>query len=201
MTSSNNDGCNMCTTYYFARPAQNQHAFTPKLRSRLVIQMQQFDASGSLQETIDLFSVGFLTSRLRSDIRSLMTETNNNHPTPNLIMTREMTRAAAQNGGAAPGKDEPETAALAGAAAWELHDRCRVTGAAHAAVFWTDGRCRKAMRNGDGMYSVVEDEATDEVRWSWTRNTRVNAPAFSEFDSETGTNKGVWVYRTAESWS
>ncbi len=169
MASSDSDGRNMCTTYYFARPAQNQHAFTPQLRPRLVTQMQQFDASGRLQETIDLFSVGFLTSRLRGDIRSFMTE--NNHPTPNLIMTREMTRAA-QNGGA-PGKDEPE-AALAGAAAWDMH-RCRVTGA-HAAIFWTDGRCWKAVRNGDGMYSIAEDSATDEARWSWTRNTRVNRP-------------------------
>ena len=176
MTSSNNDGCNMCTTYYFARPAQNQHAFTPKLRSRLVTQMQQFDASGRLQETIDLFSVGFLTSRLRRDIRSLMTE-NNNHPTPNLTMTREMTRAAAQNGAALRGKDEPEAAALAGAAAWDMH-----RSGAHTAVFWTDGRCWKAMRNGDGMYSIAEDSATDEARWSWTRNTRVNDPAFFEFD-------------------
>jgi hypothetical protein len=144
--------------------------------------MQQFDASGRLQETIDFFSVGFLTSRLRRDIRSLMTENNNNHPNPNLIMTREMTRAAALNG-AAPGKHEREAAALAGAAAWDMHDRCRVAGAAHAAVFWTDGRCWKAMRNGEGMYSIAaEDSATDEARWSWTRNTRVNDPAFFEFD-------------------
>ncbi len=155
----------MCTTYYFARPAQNQHAFTPQLRPRLVTQMQQFDPSGRLQETIDLFSVGFLTSRLRRDIRSFMTE---NNPPPNLIMTREVIRSA-QSGAA--GKDEPE-AALAGAAAWEMH-RCRVSGA-HAAIFWTDGRCWKAIRNGDGMYSITEDSAT-ETRWSWIRSTQVSA--------------------------
>ncbi|KAK0721771.1 hypothetical protein B0T26DRAFT_749256 [Lasiosphaeria miniovina] len=163
MASSDSEGCSMCTTYYFARPAQNQHAFTPQLRPRLVTQMQQFDAWGRLQETVDLFSVGFLTSRLRRDIRSFVTE---NNPPPNLIMTREMIRSA-QNG--APGKDEPE-AALAGAAAWEMH-RCRVAGASHAAIFWTDGRCWKAIRNGEGMYSITEDSAT-ETRWSWTRSTQ-----------------------------
>lgn len=154
----------MCTTYYFAQPAQHQHAYTPQLRPRLVTQMQKFDALGRLQETIDLFSVGFLTSRLRRDIRSLTKESN---PPPNLIMKRETIRAAL---GKAAGKDGPE-AGLAGAAAWDMH-RCRAMGA-HGATFWADGRFWKAARNGEGMYSIAEDPTSD-IHWSWTRSTQVN---------------------------
>jgi len=158
----------MGTIYYFAKPAHHQHPYTPQLRPRLVTQMQQFDALGRLQETIDLFSIGFLTSRLRRDIRSLVKE--NNYPPPNLIMTRETVRAA-QN--AAPGKEGAETAALAGAAAWDMH-RGREIGA-HGATFWAGGRCWKAARNGEGMYSIAEDSDL-ETHWSWSRRGQVSPP-------------------------
>lgn len=168
MTASEGEKCNMGTTYYFAKPPQHQHGYTPQLRPRLVTQMQQFDALGRLQETVDLFSVGFLTSRLRKDIRSLTKE---HHPPPNLIMTTEMIRAAEDK--TTPGKHGPE-ATLAGAAAWEMH-RGREIGA-HGATFWTEGRCWKATRHGEGMYSITEDDPASETQWSWTRRTEVNAP-------------------------
>jgi hypothetical protein len=164
----------MCPTYYFAKPAQHQHTYTPQLRPRLVTQMQQFDARGKLQETIDISSVSFLTSRLRKDIRSFTKESN---PPPNLIMTRETTRVrAAQDG--APGTDGPE-AGLAGAAAWEMDHRCR-TIRSNGATFWTGGRCWRGTRNGEGMYSITANP-TSETQWLWTRGTQVNIPANLKF--------------------
>jgi hypothetical protein len=162
----------MCTTYYFAQPAQYQHAYMPQLRPRLVTQMQKFDVLGRLQETIDLFSLGLLTSRLRKDIRGL---TKNSNPPPNLIMTRETIRGAQDK---APGQDGPETD-LAGAAAWDMY-RYRGMGA-HGAAFWADGRFWKATRNGEGLYSIAEDPTSDasDIQWSWARKTQVNTPGAS----------------------
>jgi hypothetical protein len=129
--------------------------------------MQQFDAWGKLQETIDFSSVGFLTSRLRKDIRSFTREGN---PSPNLIMARETIRAAQDE---APGMDGHE-ARLAGAAAWEMDHRCRAI-KSNGATFWTGGRYWKGTRNGEGMYSIT-DNPTSGTQWLWTKGTQVNIP-------------------------